>query len=59
MMENVFYFMLKAFFVLEIFKFFPDFSYHVERRVDNKTQVNLTDWITKNYHPHIVQYLKK
>ena len=27
MMENVFYFMLKAFFVLEIFKFFPDLSY--------------------------------
>ena len=66
-MKNAFYFMLKTFFVLEIFTFFcPDFLviYDIEKRLDKKTKVNfkiydVTEWLTANYNIHITQYLKK
>ena len=55
-MANAFYFMLKAFLVLEIF--WP-FGY-VEKQLDKKAAVNfkiynLTDWATDNYNTHITQ----
>ena len=38
MMKNDFYFMLKALFVLEIFKFCPDFFGHVGKQLDKKAK---------------------
>ena len=63
-MKNVFYFMLKALFVLEIFKFLSwRFGYAI-KRLDKKANVSfkiydVTDWIIDNYNTYIVQYLKK
>ena len=56
--------MLKALFVLEMFKFLVKLFGYVEERFDEKTKVNLkiydiTDWTTNNYDTYIVQYLKK
>ena len=50
-MKNVFYFMLKARFVLEIFTFLFWLFGYVEKRLDKKTTVNfkfyvITDWKT-------------
>ena len=50
-MKNVFYFMLKALFVLEIFTLFG----YVEKRLDKKVDVNfkiydVIDWATNNYN---------
>ena len=61
MMKFDFYFVLKAFFVLKIFKFCPDFCDHVGKRVHEKTDVNfkncdVTNWTTKNYNTDIAQY---
>ena len=63
-MKNAFYFMLKALFVLEIFKFFFWCFGYVEKRLHKKAKVNfkiydVTDWTTNNYNTDIVQYLKK
>ena len=58
MMTNVFYFMLKAIFVLEIFTFLSLLLVYVERQLDKKTY-DVTDWTTNNYNTYIVQYLKK
>ena len=53
MMKDAFYFILKAFFVLKIFK---------SERLDQKDKVSLkiydvTAWLTENYDTHIAQYL--
>ena len=63
-MKNVFYFMLKALFVLEIFKFLSLLFNHVDKQRDKKVNVNskiysITDWTAKNYNTHVAQYLKK
>ena len=60
----IFYFILKALFVLKIFKFCPDFFGHVGKGFDKKAKVNLKvcdvkTWITSNNNRHIGQYLKK
>ena len=63
MMKNVFYFILKALFVLEKYlNFCPDFG-HVEKRLDKKAEVvfkiyDVINWKT-NYNTHIPQYVKK
>ena len=62
--NNVFYFTLKAFFVLKRFNFFPDFFCQVGKSLDMKAGVNfkiyhITIYETNNYNTHIVQYLKK
>ena len=62
LMKNVFYFMLIAIFVLEIFPFLPWlFGYN---RHDEKAKVNfkiydVTDWTINNSNKHISQYLKR
>ena len=64
MMKSVFYFILKALFVLEIFKcLFCLFGY-VKKRLDKKSKVNfkiyhVTDCTTNRYSTYIAQYLKK
>ena len=50
MMKNTFYFILKALFVLKIFKF-------LKKRLDWKDAVNFkihdaTTWLTNNYNTH-------
>ena len=64
MMKNTFYFMLKALFALEIFKFFSWPFDFVEKRLDAMARVNfkiriITDWTANNCNKHIAQYLKK
>ena len=64
MIENAFYFMLKALFVLEIFTHLSYLFGYVEKRLDKKAMVNfkiyyVTEWTTNNYNTHITQYLKK
>ena len=39
-MKNAFYFMLKAFFILEIFTFLSGHFGYVEKRFDKKTKTN-------------------
>ena len=66
MMEDVFYFTLKARFVLEIFTFVSRNIYifgYIEKRLDKQAEVNfkiydVTDRITNNYNTHVAQYLK-
>ena len=53
-MKNTFYFILKALFVLKVFKFVFRLFGHVEKRLDKKARVNLkiyyvTTWKTNNY----------
>ena len=62
MLKNAFYFILKALFVLKIFKFLSCVFAHVEKRLDGKDKVNfeihdITAWSTNNYNTHIAQYL--
>ena len=64
MMENAFYFMLKALFILVIFTFLSRLFDYVEKRIDKKAKINLklydvTDWIMKNYNTYSTQYLNK
>ena len=64
MIKNAFYFMLKALFVLEIFKFLTCLFVYVEKQLDKKAMANFkiydtTDWTANNYNTHITQYLKK
>ena len=61
MMKFAFYFVLKVFFVLKIFKFCPDFCDYVGKRVHEKADVNfkncdVTNWTTNNYDTDIAQY---
>ena len=63
-MKNVFYFTLKALFVLEIFQFSFWIFGHVEKRRNKKAKVNfeiydVTNWITNNFDIYIARYLKK
>ena len=62
MVKNAFYFTLKAFFILKIFKFLSWLFGHVSKRRDYKDKVNfkfynITSWLTNNYNTHIAQYL--
>ena len=62
MMKNIFYFILKALFVLKIFKFLSWLFGHVEKKTWLETSVNfeihdVTAWLRKNYNTHIAQYL--
>ena len=55
--------MLKAQFVLEIFKCLIWLFGNVEKPLDKEPKVNfkfygVTDWTTNKYSTHIVQYLK-
>ena len=65
MMNNAFYFILKALSVLKIFTFFfPDFFGYIKKRIDKKAKVNfkiydITNWNTNNNNTHIAEYLKK
>ena len=64
MMKNTFHLMLRAPFVLEIFKFLSGLSDYVETGLDRKAKVNFKicdniDCITNNFNTYIVQYLKK
>ena len=59
-MKNVFYFILKALFVLKIFKFLSWLFGHIEKTALKKVNFeiyDITDWLTKNYNTHIYQYL--
>ena len=61
-MKNAFYFILKAPFVLKIFKFLSRLFGHVEKMAYKKYKINnkiydITMWLTNNYNTHIVQYL--
>ena len=63
MMKNVFYFLLKTLFDLEIFTFLSLVFGYVENQLDKKAMINLktydiTDWTTNNYNTYIPQYLK-
>ena len=54
-MKNIFYFLLKALLVLEIFKFLSWLFDYVEKRLDKKAKINFkiyefTEWITSNYN---------
>ena len=48
MMKNAFYFILKALFVLKIFKFCPNFFCHVGKWLDKQAKVNLKVYHVKN-----------
>ena len=63
-MKNAFYFMLKALFVLEIFKFLSWLFGYVEKQLDKKVKAyskiyEVTDWTTSNKSRHIAQYFNK
>ena len=68
-MKNVFYFMLKAHFVLKIFTFlfyliFFFFFVYTEKQLDKRAKVtfiiyDVKNWIRNNHNTHIAQYLKK
>ena len=63
-MENAFYFILKALFILRYLNFCLDFFGQVGKRHDWKIKVSLKIYevITcskNNYNRHIAQYLKK
>ena len=60
----LFYFMLKARFVLEIFTFLSWLFGYLETRLDEKAMVNfkiydMADWTTNNYNTYITQYPMK
>ena len=72
MMKNVFYFMLKALFVAEIFIlsfYFPEiflsrFFDHEGKCLDKKARLNfktynITGWTANNYNTDIAKYLQK
>ena len=63
-LENSFYFMSNALFVLQIIKFLSKLFYHVLKRLDQKAKVNfkicdVTYWTANSFNTHIAQYLKK
>ena len=61
MIENAFYFILKALFILQIFKFLSSIFWSCRKRFDEKAKVNfrIYEWETNSYNTHIAQYLKK
>ena len=63
-MKYDFYIILKALFVLQIFKFCPDVFGHVEKRLDKNAKINfkiydVTTWLKNNDNKHNAQNLKK
>ena len=54
-MKNVFYFILKALFVLKIFKFLS----WLFGRIEKTWLENQVFWLKYNYNTHIAQYLSK
>ena len=63
-MKNAFYFILKALFILKLFKFLSWLFGHVEKTAWLKYKVNFkiydaTNWLTNNYNTHTAQYLTK
>ena len=60
-MEYAFYFMLKALFVLKIFKYFGHARKGLDKRANkcNFTIYDVTDWITNDCKTHISQCVKK
>ena len=59
-MKNVFYFILKAFFVLEIVTLLSWLFGYVVKWLGMKAMVNfkiydVTDWTTNNYNTYIIQ----
>ena len=62
MMKNTFYFILKVFPVLTVFKFLSRLFYHVKNGLIGKVNIKIyyvTTWEINNYKIHIGQYLKK
>ena len=63
MMKNAFYFTLKALFVLKVFKFLSWVFGHIEKRLDQKDNVNFKIYgvtcLTNNCNADIAPYLKK
>ena len=62
MMKNTFYFILKVFPVLTVFKFLSRVFYHVKNGLIGKVNIKIyyvTTWEINNYKIHIGQYLKK
>ena len=62
-MENAFYLMLKALFVLKIFMCLSKLSDHVRKRHNKKAEAvfkiyEVTDCTTNNCNTHITQHLK-
>ena len=62
-MKNDFYFMLKALFVLEIFRFLSRLFDSIEKQLNKKPKLDVkiydvTGWTANNYNTHITQYLK-
>ena len=63
-MENVFYFMLKALFVLQIFTFLYGLFGYVEKRLDKKAMVSfkvydVTDWTANDCNIHILANISR
>ena len=63
-MKNTLYFILKAIFFLEIFKFLSRIFAYVEKRLDKKAYLifkiyDATNWATNNYNTNIIQYLNQ
>ena len=63
-LKNVFYIMLKAPFVLNIFTFLSRIFSYVEKHPDKKAKVNfkiynVADWATNNCNIYIGQYFRK
>ena len=54
MVKNAFYFISKALFVLNIFKFFFMF-----KSLQNLKIFDVTTWLTNNCNKHVAQYLTK
>ena len=64
MMENVFYFFLKALFILKIFKFLSQFFGHIEKIGLIRNKVNfkiydVTTWLTNNYNIQILPNISR
>ena len=64
MIKNAFYFILKALFVLEIFKFLSGLFGHVAKWVNKKDMVNfkfydVTAWLADNHNTNVAQYFRE
>ena len=64
MTKNAFYFIIKALFILKVFKFLSRLFYQVEKTVllDDKVNFiiyNITTWLPNICNTHIDQYPKK
>ena len=58
-MKNAFYFMLKALFVLEIFKFLSWVFGYVEKQLVKKVKAYSKIYDVTDWSRHIAQYLNK